>query len=63
MCDENPAEYALQYIGDDIPQFYCIGWHIRGFYFQLICSDFKMIIETDYLMNNHEITGLKGFIL
>ena len=30
-CKKAEAVYAVQYIGEDKPSFYILGWHIRGF--------------------------------
>lgn len=30
-CKKEEAIYSMQYIDDDEPQFYLLGWHIRGF--------------------------------
>ena len=59
-CKKHKAEFALQYIGDDVPQFYRLGYHIRGFYYEMICPDCKSNIRAEYMMSNHKITELKG---
>ena len=30
-CKQAEAIYAVQYIGEDKPSFYTLGWHTRGF--------------------------------
>lgn len=60
ICKVYSAEYALQYIGDDIPQFYLLGWYIRGFDHTKVCSDCKSKIRADAVMNASTITSLKG---
>ena len=47
-CDEckgRPAEWALQYIAGDVPSFYLLGWHIRGFPLRRVCDVCKGRIE------------------
>ena len=31
ICKAEEACYAMQYIAEDKPSFYALGWHIRGF--------------------------------
>ena len=54
ICKEKEAVYAMQYIGDDKPVFYSIGWHIRGFQVTKVCEDCRisLISKADVLENS-----------
>lgn len=36
-CNDE-AVYAMQFIGEDTPTFYRLGWHIRGFTVYKVCE-------------------------
>ena len=38
ICQTNGAEWAMQFIGENKPSFYAIGWHMRGFAVTKICE-------------------------
>ena len=57
ICKVYYADYALQYIGDDVPQFYNLGWHIRGFEVIKVCSDCKESIRAKYMLTNNRLQG------
>ncbi|MFA5636866.1 MAG: hypothetical protein WC977_13295 [Anaerovoracaceae bacterium] len=38
ICKTEEACYAMQYIGEDRPSFYRLGWHIRGFSVTKVCE-------------------------
>lgn len=42
ICKKNEAVWAMQYIGENKPSFYTLGWHIRGFLVVKICDDCKV---------------------
>ena len=39
VCRKNEPVWAMQYIADDKPTFYKLGYHIRGFGLLRICDD------------------------
>jgi len=41
ICKENEAIWAMQFIGEDKPMFYVLGWHIRGFRATKVCDECK----------------------
>jgi|GEM_PF-4747168 len=46
ICKQKESDYAMQYIASDMPSFYSLGWHIRGFKVIKVCNDCrKKIIE------------------
>lgn len=49
MCKRNEATFALQYIGDDTPQYYFLGHHIRGFRVQRICQPCADVVTDQYI--------------
>ncbi len=38
LCRQRPAEWAMQYLGEDRPTFYRLGWHARGFKVVKVCE-------------------------
>jgi len=41
----------MQYIGEDKPTFYTLGWHIRGFSIIKICDDCKEKEKNKWKLN------------
>ena len=44
-CEQRPAEWALQYIGDDRPTFTTLGSHYRGFRLTKLCDLCKEALQ------------------
>ena len=45
ICKNETAIYAMQYIAEDKPSFYTLGYHIRGFWVVKICDTCKTDIQ------------------
>ena len=45
ICEDNEAVWAMQFIGEDKPTFYVLGWHIRGFRVTKVCDGCKQTRE------------------
>jgi hypothetical protein len=41
VCREREAVWAKQYIGSDAPEYYRLGYHIRGFPVVKLCEECK----------------------
>jgi len=41
LCKTDPAEWAMQYIGEDTPTFTTLGSHYRGFRVTKVCDHCK----------------------
>lgn len=46
-CSTREAVYAMQYLGEEVPTFYRLGYHIRGFKLRRLCIECKERIQND----------------
>ena len=47
VCKQQEAVWAMQYIGEDVPSFYTLGSHIRGFRVTKVCDKCREEAQND----------------
>lgn len=45
VCKQAEAIYAMQYIGEEEPSFYRLGYHIRGFTMTKVCAECAELLK------------------
>lgn len=45
VCKQREAVYAMQYIGEEEPSFYRLGYHIRGFTMTKVCAECAELLK------------------
>lgn len=45
VCKQAEAVYAMQYIGEEEPSFYRLGYHIRGFTMTKVCAECAELLK------------------
>jgi len=48
LCKNNTAIWAMQFIGEDVPSFYRLGYHIRGFGVIKVCDECRVKEKEKY---------------
>ncbi len=45
VCKQREAVYAMQYIGEEEPSFYRLGYHMRGFTMTKVCAECAELLK------------------